>query len=101
MGVVVSSLGTVEEGVNPFVMNGLVTVRFRLDALMLTPGAFRIRASIYRWFENRPQLEVLNALAFEVQPAAIGGAIASYQRIYGLVRIARGVTVEQRALVCG
>jgi lipopolysaccharide transport system ATP-binding protein len=101
MGVVISSLGTVEEGVNPFVMNGFVTVRFRLDALMLMPGAFRIRASIYRWFENSPLLQVLNALAFEVQPAAIGSAIASYQRIYGLVRIARGVTVEQRPLVGG
>ena len=100
MGVVVSTLGTVEEGVNPFVMNGLVTVRFRLDALMLTPGLFRIRASVYRWFENHPRLEMQNALAFEVQPAAIARAIASYQRIYGLVRIARGVTVEQRSLVC-
>jgi lipopolysaccharide transport system ATP-binding protein len=98
-GLVVSSLGTVEEGVHPFVLEGLVTVCFRLDALALTPGAFRIRASVYRWFENRPELEVQNAFRFEVQPAVIDGALAPYHRAYGMVRLARGVSIKQQPAV--
>ncbi|HEY0943750.1 MAG TPA: ABC transporter ATP-binding protein [Opitutaceae bacterium] len=95
MGVLISQLGTTEEGVHPFLLQGSVTIRFRLDGLPLAPGLYRTRVSIYRWFENEPVLEVQNALAFEVQPAPIAGALASYDRAYGLVRLARGVTVEQ------
>lgn len=94
-GSVVSTLGTVEEGLNPFLLSGLVKVRFQIESLILTPARFRVRVSIYRWLENAPMLEVQNALSFEVQPAPIGSAIASYQRAFGIVRIVRGVTVEQ------
>jgi hypothetical protein len=76
-------------------MDGKVAIRFHLNHLPLALGRYRIQASIYRWFENHPLLEVRDALSFEVQGAVIGNAIASYQRDFGIVRLAHGVTLAQ------
>jgi lipopolysaccharide transport system ATP-binding protein len=93
MGAVVSSLCTVEEGVEWFDFDGDVRVRFTLPRLQLYPGRYRVDVSVTRANEATHYLYAEGAMAFDVEPAMVRDAVWAYRKEHGVCRICDGAVV--------
>lgn len=95
-GILVSSLGSVEEGLDPFTIVGEVEMTFLLPTLPLFPGTYSASLYLYQWGEPQPFLVAEQALTFEVAPAMVNQATCAYESNQGMVRLARGVELHLR-----
>jgi lipopolysaccharide transport system ATP-binding protein len=97
-GVKVSSISSVEEGINPFTMEGEVKIEYRLPRLSLYTGRYNIALEVSKPHDDRNYLTVEDALVFEVQQAIVNNAIWCYEKHHGVVRVAEGARViEERS----
>lgn len=83
----VSTLCTPEEGLEPFMLNGQLNVRFSLPQLQLFPGRYVVSVFVFRPNDNEPCLAAEDVMTFEVQPSIIHGGMWPYRGEHGLVRI--------------
>lgn len=88
IGTKVTSIGTIEEGINPFTMDGDVRLQFRIPQLGLYPGRYLVSLEVSRPNDPTRYLNVDDVLMFEVQPAIICDSMWSYSRAHGITRIA-------------
>jgi lipopolysaccharide transport system ATP-binding protein len=95
-GALVSSLGSAEEGLDPFTISGAVDVTFLLPALPLFPGTYFASLYLHQWGEPKPFLVAEQILKFEVVPAMMNNAACAYEGNQGMVRLARGVALQHR-----
>jgi lipopolysaccharide transport system ATP-binding protein len=90
MGVLVSSVCSPEEGVDPSPLAADQTLRFRIPRMSLMPGRYTLGVFVYRPNDGKPYLEADAYTAFEVLPAVVRGGMWPYQHQHGVVRIADG-----------
>lgn len=95
METLVSSLCTVEEGLDFFELDGLLEVSFSLPRVQLLPGRYAASVFVYRSNDATAYLEVVDALAFDVQPAIVHDAMWPYRKDHGLVRISESVRLSR------
>ena len=89
----VSSLCTVEEGLDFLDFDGTINLRFIVPRLRLAPGSYTASVFVYRPNDSTAYLEARNANSFQVCPAIVNNAMWSYRRDHGVVRIADSVSV--------
>jgi lipopolysaccharide transport system ATP-binding protein len=92
MGTHVSTLCSIEEGLNPFDFDGPVRMAFALPRMQLYPARYSVTISVYRYGDVQAYLEVEDVLTFEVQPSIVRDAMWAYNRTHGVVRISDGVS---------
>lgn len=95
MGTLVSSLCTIEEGLEPFALKDEREVSFKLPHLSLYPGSYRASIFLYRSNDPVTYLEAEDVISFEVQPAIVESAMCAYRNDHGLVRLAQGSYLTQ------
>jgi lipopolysaccharide transport system ATP-binding protein len=96
MGVLVSSLCSVEEGIDPFDFEGDCTVAFSLRPIQLYPGRYTGTVLVYRPHDETRYLEARDAFSFEVQPKILHNAMWAYAGHHGFARMS-----ESAALIEG
>ena len=89
----VTTIGTVEEGVGPILMEGDVRVNYRLPKLGLYPGRYTVNLEVDRPNDPTRYLQVDDALVFEVQPAIVNDAMWAYEKSHGIGRMVDEVTL--------
>ena len=101
IGTKVSSICSVEEGINPFTMEGDVRLQYRIPQMGLYPGRYLVSLEVSRPNDPVQYLNVDDVLLFEVQPAIICDSMWAYERSHGIVRIAEEaklVSAEEASL---
>jgi lipopolysaccharide transport system ATP-binding protein len=100
LGVLVSSICCVEEGLGTFNMDGPMELIFHLPRLQLYPGRYTATVCVYCLHDPVLYMEAADALSFDVQPAPVRNASKAYDRHAGKARIADGgeVIMGARAL---
>lgn len=93
-GILISTLGVVEEGLRVNTLHGTSRVRFHIPHLQLLPRQYAVSVYVHRLHETTRYLEVQEALRFEVQSANVKGASSAYQSKHGIVRVTDGAFVE-------
>ncbi len=88
-GVLISSLASLEEGIEPFTLEGYMKITFSLLRIQLLPSEYFMSLYVFRFNESNPYLCAENILSFEVQPTMLGNASWSYRKDHGMVRISR------------
>jgi lipopolysaccharide transport system ATP-binding protein len=94
-GELVSTLGSMEEGIDPLTVSGAVEIVFDLGALALTPGSYFADLIISELGDDEPLLQTSQPYSFTVTPAMLGNARQAYSRDQGVVRLARGASVRR------
>ncbi len=90
----VSSLCTIEEGVEHFDFSAPFEVSFFLPRLQLLPGTYTVGLTAHRFHDPTIYLEEEEAFTFEVEPAIVNDGAWPYKRHHGVVRVADNSTVR-------
>jgi len=90
----ISSLCTIEEGIEHFDFHSPFEAIFSLPRLQLMPGTYTVSVSAHRFHDPTVYLDAEDALTFEVQPAIVHDAAWPYFRHHGVVRIAEKTTIR-------
>lgn len=93
-GVLVSSICSLEEGVEPFILHGIMEIEFFLPKLKILPGQYFMGLYIYRLGDAKPALFAENIFSFEVQPSMVNNASWAYRKEHGIVRLANKCTLK-------
>lgn len=93
-GELVSTLGSLEEGIQPMTVDGGVEVIFDLGNLTLAPGGYFADLSISRFGDEGSLLESEVPYAFHVQPSMVNDASSAYSREHGYVRLAQSAVLR-------
>ena len=92
-GTKISSIGSVEEGIPPFTMDGDLRMEFNLPQLGLFPGRYLIGLEVKRPNDPVEYYTSDDVLLFEVQPAIVRDAMWAYDKPHGIVRLAQDARV--------
>ncbi len=92
-GILVSSISTFEEGVEPFLLSGTMNISFPLPKIQLFPGNYNVSLIVSR-FNDKDYLNAERCFSFEVQPAVVNNAAWAYNKTDGLVRISDGCKIS-------
>lgn len=90
----VSSICSVEEGVEPFLLNGLVNIAFPLPRLQLYPGNYNVSLIVWR-LNDISYFDVNRCFSFEVQSAIVHNSSWAYTKEHGTVRVSDGCQISQ------
>lgn len=93
-GELVSTLGTLEEGLELLSVDGAVEIAFDLGELALAPGSYFADLTVSRLGDEAPLLHAETPYSFRVQPAMVGRSAAAYSREHGPVRLARAASTR-------
>lgn len=94
MGILVSSICSFEEGVDPFLFEGVIDISFPLPKIQLFPGNYNISLIVCR-YNDKDYFNFDRCASFEVQSAIVHNAACAYQKSEGLVRVSDGCKVTQ------
>lgn len=94
LGILVTSLCAVEEGIGVMDYDGTHEVVFNIPKIQLLPGRYSMNVYMYKLFDHVTYMECNDALSFEVLAAPVMGASKFYNRGAGLVRIGAGGTAR-------
>ena len=89
-----SSICSLEEGMNPFLINETVEIAFPIPKIHLFPGQYKVSVIVCRPDDVIKYLEAEECFYFEVEPANVLDAIWPYQSSHGITRIAEGCVVN-------
>jgi lipopolysaccharide transport system ATP-binding protein len=95
LGILVSSICSIEEGIEPFTLEGEAKVTFALPRLQLFPGRYTGSVFVYRSNDINAYLEAVEAFSFSVHGASVNGALLAYRQEHGIVRVGGGGRVER------
>ena len=90
-GAKLTTIGTVEEGMIPFTLEGDVHLECRLPRLGLYPGRYTINLEVCRPNDPVTYLQVDDALYFEVQAAIVNNSMWAYDKSHGISRMAENL----------
>ncbi len=90
LGELVSSICTLEEGIDPFPISKQAEVEFFLPRIQLLPSSYSLSVLVYKFGEPKSYLEAENAINFEVNPAIVRESSWAYRADQGIVRMADG-----------
>jgi lipopolysaccharide transport system ATP-binding protein len=93
LGILVSSVCTFEEGVEPFLLEGTMKVSFPLPKIQLFPGTYNVSLIVCR-YNDKDYFNAERCFSFEVQSAVVNDAAWAYNKADGLVRISDGCKVS-------
>lgn len=93
MGELVSSVCTLEEGIDPFSVLKQAEIEFFIPKIQLLPGYYSISIFIYKFGESKSYFEAEDVMKFEVHPAIVQEAAWAYRTDHGVVRITDGGSV--------
>jgi lipopolysaccharide transport system ATP-binding protein len=94
VGTLVSTICSIEEGIDPFLLKDRIEVNFDLPQLALLPGRYRASVYIFRPNDGIAYLEAEDALSFDVHPAIVREAMWAYGQQHGIVRISRSAQLS-------
>jgi hypothetical protein len=95
-GGLISSLQSLNEGVDQFDIVGTIDVVFKVRSLGLLPGTYSAGIALFAWGEEQPALSAEGFLSFDVIPATVNDAYWPYQREHGIVRLAHSAELRVR-----
>jgi lipopolysaccharide transport system ATP-binding protein len=95
-GGLISSLQSLNEGVDQFDIVGTIDVVFKVRSLGLLPGSYSAGIALFAWGEEHPALSAEGFLSFEVISATVNDAYWPYQREHGIVRLAHSAELRVR-----
>jgi lipopolysaccharide transport system ATP-binding protein len=90
LGVLVSSLNSPEEGIEPFTMGPSHTFTYSVPEMSLMPGRYSVSVFVYRPHDPTRYLEAENCFEFEVFPAVTPGGLLAYTKDHGVTRFVSG-----------
>lgn len=88
LGVLVSSLCSIEEGLDPFVLSNETEIVFDIRQMPLYPGSYRAGVFVHRFRDPITYLKVESAIRFDVQPAIVQNSAREYRNSHGVFRLA-------------
>jgi lipopolysaccharide transport system ATP-binding protein len=95
-GGLISSLQSLNEGVDQFDIVGTIDVVFKVRSLGLLPGTYGAGIALFAWGEEQPALSDEGFLGFDVIPATVNDAYWPYEREHGIVRLAHSAELRIR-----
>ena len=94
LGLLVSSLNSVEEGIEPFRLGERHAFTYAVSRMSLLPGNYSVSVFVYRAHDSTKYLEAESYFDFQVLPALVPGGLFSYTRDHGVTRFADRCTVS-------
>jgi lipopolysaccharide transport system ATP-binding protein len=93
-GGLISSLESLEEGVDQFDIVHTTEVVFKVHSLGLLPGTYSAGITLYAWGEEEPALSASSCLSFDVVAAIVNDAHWPYRREHGIVRLSHSAELR-------
>jgi lipopolysaccharide transport system ATP-binding protein len=90
LGILVSSICSLEEGIEPFLFSENIELSFFLPQIQLFPGQYSIGVFVYRFNEVQAYFEAERILDFEVESAMVQNASWAYRQDHGVFRVSDG-----------
>jgi lipopolysaccharide transport system ATP-binding protein len=95
LGVLVSSICTLEEGIECFTLEGFMEINMFLPSLQLFPDEYNMSLFMFD-STNQAFLEAENIFNFDVLGSMVRKATMAYRKDHGIVRISDEISVSQK-----
>ena len=94
LGALVSSLNSVEEGIDAFSLGARHDFVYPVSKMSLMPGRYSVSVYVYRPHDGTKYFESDSAFSFEVLPALVPGGLSAYSAEHGTARFVDGCHVD-------